>query len=133
MSRVPEPFPKKRHKKVGPFSKRLSFASLDRRTLEGRFASATLEALYEQMGRTPTTGQQIVAQQAVLKLLRCERMLPRIMSGEITGHPENMYLAWANSIRRDLEALGLLEDAPAQPPRTLDDIVREIAAEGAAD
>jgi hypothetical protein len=128
---APFPPPPRKRRKVGPYSKHLAFARLDRRTVEGRFAADVVESLYGQMRATPTPGQQIVAQQVALKLLRCEKMLPRILTGEITGDPERQYLAWSNSIRRDLEALGLLADAPPAPTRSLADIAREIAAEAA--
>jgi hypothetical protein len=124
-----------KRRNVGPFSKCLGVGSLDRRTKEGMYVNNLLDALYEQMGRPPTAGQQIVAQQLAVKMLRCELMMPRLLSGEdLTGHPAHMFIAWSNSTRRDLEALGLLSDNPVQQ-RSLADTLRDLteAALDAAD
>jgi hypothetical protein len=46
-------------------------------------------------------------------MLRCEMMYERVLSqpddGDLQDRVENYFLAWSNSVRRDLEALGVLE------------------------
>jgi hypothetical protein len=48
-----------------------------------------------------------------VKMLRCEMMYERVLSqpdgADLQDRIENYFLAWSNSVRRDLEALGLLE------------------------
>jgi hypothetical protein len=48
-------------------------------------------------------------------MLRCEMMYERVLSqpdGEdLQDRVENYFLAWSNSVRRDLEALGALESS----------------------
>ena len=49
-------------------------------------------------------------------MLRCEMMYDRVLSqpdgGDLQDRVENYFLAWSNSVRRDLEALGVLETSP---------------------
>jgi hypothetical protein len=73
-------------------------SDLDLRTNAGKFANSIKEGLEAQIGN-PTAGQQILIKLVAVKVLRCE-MMARI---------ENYFLAWSNSIRRDLEALGVLD------------------------
>ena len=65
-----EPFPfrqrKKRHK-VGPFSKRLSFAMLDLRTKEGRYARDICDGIAADLGGAPNAAQQLLCQMFALK------------------------------------------------------------------
>jgi len=53
-----EPFPfrqRKKRRKVGPFSKRLSFAMLDLRTQEGRYARDICDSIAADLGVTLVT------------------------------------------------------------------------------
>ena len=107
-----EPFPfrrRKKRRKVGPFSKRLSFAMLDLRTQEGRYARDICDGIAADLGGAPNAAQQILCQMFALKVLRLQLLVKTILSGEIVNqHAENYCLAWMNSARRDLEALGIL-------------------------
>jgi hypothetical protein len=46
-------------------------------------------------------------------MLRCEMMYERVLSqpdgGDLQDRVENYFLAWSNSVRRDLQTLGVLE------------------------
>jgi len=99
----------RKKRRIGAFSRRLSLSDLDLRTNAGRFANSIKESLEAQIGN-PTAGQQIVLS---IKVLRCEMMYDRMLSnprgGDLQDRIENHFLAWANSIRRDLEALGVLD------------------------
>jgi hypothetical protein len=114
-----EPFPARtarKRRKIGPFSRRLSFGSLDLRTKEGQFAHDIKTALLEQLGGDPTPAQQILVQLAAIKALRCELLCNVIFSDTaIKDVREYHLLAWMNGLRRDLEALGLEEPEPAKP------------------
>jgi hypothetical protein len=48
--------------------------------------------------------------------MRCEMMYERVLSqpdgGDLQDRVENYFLAWSNSVRRDLQALGVLESSP---------------------
>ena len=48
--------------------------------------------------------------------MRCEMMYDQVLSnpdgGDLQDRVENYFLAWSNSVRRDLEALGVL-DSPS--------------------
>jgi hypothetical protein len=107
-----EPFPfrqRKKRRKVGPFSKRLSFAMLDLRTQEGRYARDICDGVAADLGGAPNAAQQILCQMFALKVLRVQLLVKTILSGEtVNRHTENYCLAWMNSARRDLEALNVL-------------------------
>ena len=49
-------------------------------------------------------------------MLRCEMMYDQVLSkpdgGDLQDRIENYFLAWSNSVRRDLEALGVLDNSP---------------------
>ena len=102
--------------KVGPWSKHLTFGQLDPETPEGKYAESVQTALCSQFGNQPTPGQQILIQMISIKLLRCELLARRVMSASGLDHlsVENYFLAWSNSIRHDLSALGLGRQPP--PP-----------------
>jgi hypothetical protein len=108
-----EPFPfrqRKKRRKVGPFSKRLSFAMLDLRTQEGRYARDICDGIAADLGGAPNAAQQILCQMFALKVLRVQLLVKAILSGEaVNRHTENYCLAWMNSARRDLQALGVLD------------------------
>jgi hypothetical protein len=108
-----EPFPfrrRKKRRKVGPFSKRLSFAMLDLRTQEGRYARDICDGIAADLGGAPNAAQQLLCQMFALKVLRVQLLVKTILSGEtVNQHTENHALGWMNSARRDLQALGLLD------------------------
>jgi hypothetical protein len=103
---------RRRKRRIGAFSKRLSFSDLDLRTNAGKFANSIKNDLEAQIGN-PTAGQQILIKLVAMKVLRCEMMYDQVLSkprgGDLQDRIENYFLAWSNSIRRDLEALGVLD------------------------
>src|SRR5437763_589685 len=103
---------KRKKRRIGAFSRRLSFSDLDLRTNAGKFANSIKEGLEAQVG-DPSAGQQILIKLVAIKVLRCEMMYDRVLSnprgGDLQDRVENYFLAWSNSIRRDLEALGVLD------------------------
>jgi len=127
-----EPFPfrkRKKRRKVGPFSKRLSFAMLDLRTQEGRYARDIRDGIAADLGGAPNAAQQLLCQMFALKVLRVQLLVKTILSGEsVNRHTENYCLAWMNSARRDLETLNVLA-APSSLQSLLDLDVREMSDE----
>ena len=103
---------KRKKRRIGAFSRRLSFSDLDGRTNAGKFANSIKNDLERQIGN-PGPAQQILIKLIAVKVLRCEMMYDQVLSspngGNLQDRVENYFLAWANSIRRDLEALGVLE------------------------
>lgn len=125
---------KKKRRKVGPFSRRLSFGQLDLRTAEGQFADDVRVALSEQLGGNPTPAQQLLIQSAALKALRCELLIRRVLTEEsIKSNADNHCLAWLNALRRDLEALGLQPAAgpPTDPMAAIRAVMDAHSDEGA--
>jgi hypothetical protein len=127
-----EPFPfrqRKKRRKVGPFSKRLSFAMLDLRTQEGRYARDICDGIAADLGGAPNAAQQLLCQMFALKVLRVQLLVQKILSGEtVNRHTENYCLAWMNSARRDLEALNVLT-VPSHLQSLFDLDVREMSDE----
>jgi len=99
-------------RRIGAFSKRLSFSDLDGRTNAGKFVNSIKNDLEAQIGN-PSAGQQILIKLIAIKMLRCEMMFDQVLSkpngGDLQDRVENYFLAWSNSVRRDLEALGVLD------------------------
>lgn len=108
--------PSKKRRELGPFSRRLSFGQLDLRTSEGQFANDIRIALSEQLGGNPSPAQQLMIQAAALKALRCELLIRRVLTEvSIKGNNDHHCLAWLNGLRRDSEALGLLDPTDNKP------------------
>jgi hypothetical protein len=114
---------KRKKRRIGAFSRRLSFSDLDGRTNAGKYANSIKNDLERQIGN-PSAAQQILIKLIAMKVLRCEMMYDHVLSspkgGNLQDRVENYFLAWSNSIRRDLEALGVL--APPSEAEALLDV-----------
>jgi hypothetical protein len=102
---------KRKKRRIGAFSKRLAFSDLDGRTNAGKYANSIKNDLERQIGN-PSAAQQILIKLIAVKVLRCEMMYDQVLSnpsgGNLQDRVENYFLAWSNSVRRDLGALGVL-------------------------
>lgn len=81
---------------------------MDRRTRAGKFWKAVEAELVAHVG-TPTAPQRLLIQSATLKATRLALMSDALLQGEDI-HAESSQdkaLAWLNSLRHDLQALGL--------------------------
>jgi hypothetical protein len=109
-------FSKRPRRRIGPHSDDLVLGSLDLRTNEGRFIAGIRQSLLDQLGREPSAAEQLMVSNAAIKALRCELMLQRIFKKDSldTSH-DLQFLAWSNSMRRDLEALGIKPNAVQAP------------------
>jgi hypothetical protein len=92
---------------------------------------AIREQLTRHLGGQLTAPQQLIVSAASIKALRLEMMLKTILSEEAiaSGNQDGQYLAWSNSLRRDLEAIGIVR--PPQLPR-LSDYLKAIENTSAA-
>jgi hypothetical protein len=111
---------------LGPHSRRHRLGYLDGRTFEGKLFDAFRGKLLEHVGGSPTVAQAAIIERACWVNLRCAMMDAKVATGDFTEQDSHVYLAWSNTLRRLLDALGL-EPAPARP-RTIADITTEIAA-----
>ena len=83
-----------------------SLSSLDGRTRLARTWQAVESELVSALGGDPTPQQRILIGRVCFKLLRCHLYEAAFLNGR--GKPqEEKYLALANSLRLDLQALGL--------------------------
>lgn len=94
--------------KPGPFSRDRALASVDRRSKAGRTFKHTVASLVEHIGGDPTPAQALIIQSAALKATRLYLLSERFLDGADLGEKSDHHaLAWLNSLRLDLQALGL--------------------------
>jgi hypothetical protein len=74
---------KRKKRRIGAFSRRLSLSDLNLRTNAGKFANSIKEGLEAQIG-SPTAGQQILIKLVAIKVLRCEMMPSSHASPDVT-------------------------------------------------
>jgi hypothetical protein len=105
-------------------------AKLDGRTREASFMRLTREALLKHVGGRPSTVQALLIERAVILALKCAQIDAKIMSGEaMTMHDNQHGLAWQNSYRRTLVALGI--EPANQPEPSLADLLEQGRGEAA--
>jgi hypothetical protein len=96
-----------RHRKTGPFSRDESLVTLDNRTRAGRVMKGVIRQLTDQIG-SPTTAQALLIQSAALKATRLALLSEQLLDGTPPSEGSDHHaLAWLNSLRLDLMALGL--------------------------
>jgi hypothetical protein len=94
-------------KLVGPFSRDQSLTAIDRRTKPGRVLKATINELVAQIG-DPSPAQRLIIQSAALKAVRLSLLTENLLGGDVLAEGSDHHaLAWLNSLRLDLVALGL--------------------------
>lgn len=87
---------------------------MDGRSAEARFAREIRTALLDDLGRQPTTAEQVLIGLIAFKALRCQLLAQRVLKQkELDAGLDHHMLSWANSMRRDLETIGV---APSRPP-----------------
>jgi hypothetical protein len=113
-------------RKLSIWSRR-PLAAIDRRTLEGRREKEVEAELVAHVGGSPSAVQKILIARAARLTVTVELMERRLIeSGEVGDLNGRQVLAWVNSLRQVLVALGV-EKPEAQVPR-LADILRARAA-----
>jgi hypothetical protein len=91
---------------------------LDARTAEGRIEREAIEELTDHVGGNPTFPQRILIRRAARLLVMVEEV-HLIASDEMSDWASRQVIAWSNSLRRTLEALGL-NYAQRQPKKLAD-------------
>ncbi len=106
---------KKAHR-IGRYSHGNALVRLDFRTREGKFARAIQDELVAHVGGSPNAAQQLLIRLASIKALRIALMSDHVLSQEsISEKDDRSFLCWANSLRRDLDVLGLTRQASSSP------------------
>lgn len=109
----PELAPKSPSKfgRVGPYSRTLQNGALgkvlDGRSRWGRFVRAYERMLRQHLGGDPSAIQSVLITRAVRLALHVEMMDERSLMKSMTDIDTRNYLAWANTLRRTLVALGI--------------------------
>ena len=125
-----------KRKTVRPYSSEATFSALDRRTKAGRVISAVEADLATALGGDPTPQQMMLIRSVAVKYARLLLLEPTLFEddGEKVRVDLHHALAWSNSMRLDLQALGLerrardvsktasdvLSDHFARPPQTIE-------------
>ena len=87
-------------------------------------------ALVEHVGGDPTPPQLLLIRECAIKNARLGLLVDKILAGDEIDIDlaSRVYLAWSNSMRRDLEALGIKREQ--QLPATLAEVLhpKKVAA-----
>jgi hypothetical protein len=119
-------------KPVGPFSKDRRLTTLDARGKVGRLLRQTRLDLTEQVGGDPSPAEALIIQSAALKAARLFLLSEKLIGGDdLAEGSDHHALAWLNSMRLDLMALGLGRRIRDITP-DLSTILREHSAEQSA-
>jgi hypothetical protein len=120
--------------RLGPYSREIILGKPDGRTREGRLLRQIRRALTEQLGGEEklTPAQRLLIERAAHLQLRCATLDGRLADHTFTGYDNAAYVAFANGLRRCLEALNL-ETPLAAPAPSLHDYIaqKSTAAKGA--
>jgi hypothetical protein len=123
---------RRKRPRLGPFSSKQSLLSVDGRCSAARAIREFARDLERQLGGEPTAGQKVIIREASIKNARIALMTEAILDKDSPDFDllTRTYLAWSNSLRRDLEALGLkateqqapalveyIRRGPGRPPR----------------
>jgi hypothetical protein len=96
-----------RHKRPGPFSRDQSLTDVDRRTRAGRVLKSVVKELMDHVGDA-TAPQRLLVQAAAVKATRLALLTDQLLDGTPQSEGSDHHaLAWLNSMRLDLMALGL--------------------------
>ena len=123
---MPRGGPRFASRKLSTWSRR-PLQAIDARTLEARRERLIVAELTAHLGGHPNFPQQILIARASRLLVVIELMERHMIEGgEVAQFPGNQLLAWVNTLRRTLDALGMkrLEGGP----KRLADVLKIKAA-----
>ena len=100
---------KRRRNLPGPFSSAESLTNLDRRTVPARIMKTVVADLLAHIGDDVTAPQKLIIQAAGLKAVSLALLSDKLLTDEngLAEGGDHHALAWLNSLRLDLIALGL--------------------------
>jgi hypothetical protein len=107
------------------------FRDLDKRTAEGRLFDQFYRELVAHVGGQPNVVQAAMIERCAWVHLRIRLMDEKLALGDLTDQDSKSYLAWANTLRRLLQSLGLAPPATTHLGPTLADLRRAAASRGA--
>lgn len=85
-----------------------NLATVDRRTKAGRVLRTVEADLVDHVGGHPSAAEMLLIRSASIKATRLSLLSEKLLSGEdLSAHADDHSLAWLNSLRLDLSALGL--------------------------
>jgi hypothetical protein len=85
-----------------------ALATVDRRTRAGRVLRTVEADLVDHLGGHPSAAEMLIIRSAAIKATRLALLSEKLLSGEdLSDHANDHALAWLNSMRLDLSALGL--------------------------
>ena len=115
---------------VGPSSRDRVLSTLDKRTKAGRVFRQAVADLSAHVGGSPSAAERLIIQSAAVKAVRVYLLSEKLLSGASVDDDNNT-LAWLNSMRQDLTALGLDSRLKDVTP-SLTDYLASTAKEAAA-
>jgi len=114
---------------IGPYTRRGVLDKLDRRTAEARFLRDVRAELAQHVGGKPSATQRAMIDRASWLRLHIRLMDNKTAEGRaLTEHDSRTYLAWVNSLRLMMEALGPAMPLPDAKPATLKDLLAQRQA-----
>jgi hypothetical protein len=107
---------RRRRPRLGPYSKPHALTTVDGRCRVARHIREFAAELVRHIGE-PTAAQRVLIREASIKNAKLGLLVDKILDG---AEPDldmasRCYLAWSNSLRRDLEALGLRQPEQKVP------------------
>lgn len=121
---------KSRSPAPGPFSRDETLSIIDRRTKAGRVLRTVEADLVNHLGGKPSAAEQLIIQSAALKATRLSLLSEKLLSGEEMAEGSDHHaLAWLNSLRLDLQAIGLQSRAKDITPDLDDYLANRASAE----
>lgn len=115
----PTSAPKKRTRVIDPQTRPIQWAG-KRNTRLGYLYTALRSELVKHIGGAPNPAQRALIDRVAMVQVRMALMDERMFrDGDMSEHAGREYLAWANSMSRMLQAIGL-DSAPAPQPTLAD-------------
>ena len=91
----------------GPTSRAKRLVGIDRRTRAGKIIRDVTAALTADIGGDPSTQERLLIQSVAVKAAKLDALQCQLLDGDDTDADPKHILAWSNSMRLDLVALGL--------------------------
>ena len=115
---------------LGPHSRTHRLGYIDGRTYEAKIYNHFRDELIKHVGDNPSIPQIAIIERCSWIRLRLAMLDTKVPTASFTEQDSNCYLAWANSLGRLLEKLGL--EPATQKPMTFADQMSSIADGGRA-
>jgi len=101
---------------LGPHSRRHRLGHLDGRTYEAKLYKQFRDDLISHVGGSPSIPQAALIERCAWLRVRLGLMDSKIASGDFTEQDSNVYPAWANSLGRLLDRIGIQSAATHLDP-----------------